>query len=68
MWLQSKLLAFAALGGQKDVAEALCKPARALFQDGSDIDPDIASAALMVALNNPDCSVSEGGEALHPEE
>ncbi|KAK9861578.1 hypothetical protein WJX84_009108, partial [Apatococcus fuscideae] len=50
---QSKLLAFAALGGQADVAGPLCQAAGGFFATGSVLDPDTASAALMTAINNP---------------
>ena len=53
MWLQSKLLAFAAMGGQRDVSAALCVSASAYLHDGSEMDPDASSAALSAAVNQP---------------
>ena len=67
MRLQSKLLAFAALGGQRDVSAALCGSASGYLHDGTEMDPDASSAALAAAVNQPPgCNLTVPGVlALH---
>ncbi|KAK9834407.1 hypothetical protein WJX74_001127 [Apatococcus lobatus] len=50
---QSKLLAFAALGGQRDVAASLCGAASAFLHDEVEMDPDASSSILLAAINQP---------------